>query len=126
MIEFLYSIKKLSEWDQSEFYLLLKGTNNILKLKNEIEEYYDKNKKYPDNIYQMFEQALLLRKNTINNIHAFIYNIPKTAILYDYLDKITNRYMILISRNTDKMYCYVQNHIKQVGINSDTKYKTLR
>ena len=124
MIEFLYSIKKLAEWDLPSFYLLLKGVNNILKLENEIEVYYEESGKYPENIYQMFEQTLLLRSNTINNVHTFIYNIPKLNVLYDYLDKIINRYMILISRHTDKIYCYVQNHIKIIGINNETKFIT--
>jgi hypothetical protein len=124
MIEFLFSIKKLSEWDLPEFYLLLKGTNNILKIRNEIEEYYNANGRYPDNIYEMFEQTLLLRTNTINNMHRFIYNIPKTNMLYEYINKILERYMVLISRNTDKIYYYIQCHIKITGVNTDTKFIT--
>lgn len=124
MIEFLFSIRQLAEWDLPEFYLLLKGTNNILKLRNEIEEYYNSNKRYPDNIYQMFEQALMLRTNTINNTHRFIYNIPKTNMLYEYVNKILERYMVLISRNTDKIYHYIQCNIKMIGVNTDTKFIT--
>ena len=122
MIEFLFSIKKLSEWSLPEFYLLLKGTNNILKIRNEIEEYYNANKEYPENIYQMFEQSLILRTNTINNVHRFIYNVPKTDLLYNYIDRIIERYIVLISRNTDKIYQYIQNNIKITGINTDTKF----
>lgn len=124
MIEFLFSIKKLADWSPSEFYLLLKGTNNILKIRNEIEEYYNANKEFPENIYQMFEQTLILRTNTINNMHRFIFNVPKTHMLFDYVDKIVERYMVLISRNTDKIYQYVQCHIKNIGINTDTKFIT--
>lgn len=124
LIEFLYSIKILSNWNDSEFYYLLKGTNNILRLRKEIEEYYKESEHhmYPDNIFQMTEEALRLRTNTINNLHNFIYNIPKANIMYVYLDKIIQRYMILISRNTDKMYYYTQEHIKKVGINTETKF----
>ena len=122
LIEFLYSIKILSEWNDNEFYLLLKGTNNILKLRNEIEEYYQANKKYPDNVLEIFEQCLLLRSNTINNLHRFIYSVPKTNMMYNYTNKIIDRYMVLISRNTDKIYYYTQDHIKMTGINNSTKF----
>jgi hypothetical protein len=122
LIEFLYSIKILAEWNDSEFYLLLKGTNNILKLRNEIEEYYKANNKYPDNVLEIFEQCLLLRSNTINNLHRFIYSVPKTNMMYNYTNKIIDRYMVLISRNTDKIYYYTQDHIKMTGINNSTKF----
>ena len=122
LIEFLYSIKQLSEWNDNEFYLLVKGTNNILRLRKEIEIYHEQNNMYPDNIFQMTENALQLRTNTINNMHNFIYSIPKANIIYTYLDKIIHRYMVLISRNTDKMYYYTKEHIKKVGINTDTKF----
>lgn len=120
MIEFLYSIINLYEYNDSEYYLLLKGTNNILKLRNEIETYYESNKMYPDNINQMMETALLLRSNTINNMHNFIYSVPKTNMMYKYVNNIINRYMILISRNTDKIYAYVLDNRKLKGINSES------
>lgn len=120
MIEFLYSIINLYQYNNSEFYLLLKGTNNILKLRNEIETYYNANKVYPDNINQMMEIAILLRSKTINNMHNFIYSIPKTNMMYNYINSLIHRYMILISRNTDKIYEYVLENRKQKGINTDS------
>lgn len=122
LIEFLYSIRNITQWDDSEFYLLLKGTNNILRLRKEIEEYYEENKRYPTNVTEMFEQSLMLRSNTINNLHRFIFSVPKTNMMYDYTNKIIKRYMVLISRNTDKIYDYVQDNIKITGINTNTKF----
>lgn len=122
LIEFLHSIKILSEWNDNEFYLLLKGTNNILKLRNDIEEYYNANNNYPDNVIEIFEQSLILRTNTINNLHRFIYSVPKNNMMYNYTNKIIDRYMILISRNTDKLYYYTQDHIKMTGVNNSTKF----
>ena len=124
LIQFLYSIRNINEWDDSEFYLLLKGTNNILKLRKEIEEYYAANKSYPENIYEMMETTLILRTNTINNMHRFIYNVPKTHMMYNYINKIIERYMVLISRNTDKIYYYLKDHIKVTGVNNRTKFIT--
>lgn len=120
MIEFLYSIVNLSEYNDHEYYLLLKGTNNILKLRNEIEEYYNANNKFPDNINQMMESALFLRSNTINNMHNFIYSVPKTNMMYNYINDLIKRYMILISRNTDKIYEYVLQNRKLIGINTES------
>lgn len=120
MIEFLYSIINLSKYNDHEYYLLLKGTNNILKLRNEIEEYYNANKKFPDNINQMMESALFLRSNTINNMHNFIYSVPKTNMMYNYINDLIKRYMILISRNTDKIYEYVLQNRKLTGINTES------
>lgn len=120
MIEFLYSIINLYEYNDSEYYLLLKGTNNILKLRNEIETYYELNKVYPDNINQMMETVLLLRSNTINNMHNFIYSVPKTNMMYKYINQIINRYMVLISRNTDKIYAYVLDNRKLKGVNTES------
>lgn len=129
LIEFLYSIRKLSEWNLSEFYLLLKGTDNILQLRKELEEYYDANQRYPDNIYKMFEDSLFLRTKTVNNIHNFIYKIPKQNQMYMYINDIIKRYQILISRNTDTIYQYTLNHRALTGINTKTQfpiYNTIR
>ena len=120
LIEFLYSIKILYKWNPNDFYLLLKGSNNILRLKKEIEEYYESNKKYPDNINQMMETALILRSNTINNLHRFIFVVPKTHKMYEYINSIIKRYMILISRTTDKIYLYTKENIHQTGITTES------
>ena len=123
LIDFLFSIKILSEWNQPEFHKLLKGSNNILKLRKEIEDYYEANHKYPYNINEMFEDALFLRSNCINNMHNFIYKIPKQLKMYNYLNDIIERYQILLSRNTDYIYNYSRKHNKKTGINTKTKFQ---
>ena len=122
LINFLYSIKILSDWNLNEFYLLLKGTNNILLLRRQIKEYYDANKKYPINTYQMFEDSLFLRSNLFNNIHNFIYKIPKENKMYSYINEIIERFQVLISRNTDILYEYTIEYRKMNGINNTTKF----
>ena len=124
LIEFLYSIKQLSEWNIGEFYLLLKGVNNILKIRDEIEEYEKRSMDniYPDNIDQMFEQTLELRTNTINNMHRFIYSIPKTNMMYNYVNNIIEKYQILISRNTDIIYEYTLQNKKKKAVSNETHY----
>ena len=163
MIHFLHSILPLSEYNQREFYLLLKGTNNIIKIRKEIEEFYETNSNanklnydndllaakekskeiswknaalwghksdlqidqlpiFPNNTSEMFSIALHLKTNTVNNVHNFIYTIPKIKKMYDYTNNVIERYNVLISRNTDIIYRYHLNSIKANGINSTTKF----
>ena len=122
MIHFLDSILPLFEYNNYIYYSLLKGTNNILRIKEEIDTYYEANGEYPININEMFETALELRMKTINNMHDFIYTIPKSNTMYKYLNDVTNRYSVLISRVTDSIYVDTKKNIELRGINANTKF----
>lgn len=122
LIVFLYSIIKLSDYNPNEFYLLLKGTNNILKLKNEIEKYFDSNNNYPQNISEMLQNIINLKVNCINNIQNFIYTVPKTNIMYKYIDSIIVEYSVLITKNIKVIHKYHLDYIKQNGINNTTVF----
>lgn len=122
MIHFLESISSLYNYDSYNFYALLKGTNNILKLKKEIDTFYKANGTYPANISEMLETALELKGISVNNIHNFIYSVPKSKTMLDYINKITSRYDILISRVTDSIYTSYNNSLKLNGINTTTKF----
>ena len=125
LIEFLYSIVKLAEYNPFEFYMLLKGTNNILKLKNQIEKFYEANGDYPENINEMFEIALQLKANCMNNIQNFIYKVPKTNVMYNYIDNIIESYNILINKNIKEMHNYHRDYIRKHGINNRTRFFNL-
>ena len=145
LIHFLYSILPLYEYDAESFYMLLKGTNNILKLRKEIEDYYTANKDikidhtqklpsfrtdpiikqepmYLENISEMFEIAIQLKTNCINNLQNIIYSVPKTNKMYTYIDETITRYTILINRNMDIFQKYTNDSIKETGINTRTKF----
>jgi len=122
MIIFLYSIIKLYEYNLNEFYLLLKGTNNILKLRNDIEKLYEAESKYPENIHEMLEIAIQLKSNCLNNLQNFIYTVPKINVMYNYIDNIIISYNNLITENIKKIHTYHLDYIKQNGINSDTVF----
>lgn len=124
MINFLYSISPMSKYNSLEFYKMCIGTNNILKLKNQIDDFYMQDNDYPQNIAQMLEDAILLKSKCINNIHNFIYNIPKSNLMYNYIDSIVNRYTILITRNVDSIYKYYKKYNEKYGYNSSTKIIT--
>ena len=143
LIHFLFSIVPLYEYDNESFYMLLKGTNNILKLRKEIEDYYLANKDlkikhvqklpsfrtdpeikqepiYLENISEMFEIAIQLKTNCMNNLQNIIYSVPKTNKMYTYIDESIQRYTILINRNLDIFQKYVnQSNLK---INNRTKF----
>ena len=120
IIVFLYSIIKLYDYNPAEFYLLLKGTNNILKIKNDIEKYYAAEGIYPENIHEMLQITLNLKSNCMNNMQNFIYSVPKTNKMYKYIDDIIVTYNILLTNNIKIIHKYHLNHIKQHGINSNT------
>jgi hypothetical protein len=122
MIHFLYSIEPLYEFNDIEFTLLLKGTNNILRIRKEIEEYYESNNEYTENITEMLEMALLLKSQSLNNVHNFIYSIPKMNKMYTYIDNVIDRYNVLISRNIDIIHNMYKQSIIKNGVNTSTKF----
>ena len=122
MIHFLESILPMAKYNETQFLLILNGTNNILKIKNEIDTYYKANKNYPENTSELFQMANNLKINVINNIHEFIYTIPKNQTMRNYLRDIINRYSLLIGRITDSIHESYKNNIKQRGINASTNF----
>ena len=145
MIEFLHSIIQLNEYNSYEFYMLLKGTNNILKLYKEMDDYYNANKnlqtrkpqetislrivplesiepKYIENIGEMFETALELKRVSINSLHNMIYSVPKTTKMYKYIDQVLERYSVLVDRNLKKFEVLNNKYIKEKGITNRTKF----
>ena len=124
IIHFIHSIIILAEYNPTEFYLFVKGVNNILKIRKEIEDFYNVNHVYPENIASLLENCLRLKTLTINNLHNFIYSIPKTSKMYNYIDDIVERHNILITRNIDYIYKYYLHNIQLSGINNQTRFIT--
>lgn len=122
MITFLHSVIHLSKWNNELYFKLVIGTNNILKLLEEIEIYNSETQDYPENISQMLEIAMELRLKTINNLHDFIYTIPKGNESNRYLHNITERYRLLITRDTDKIHNFYLDALNKRGINNMTKF----
>jgi hypothetical protein len=124
LIHFLFSIVKLHDYNPDLFFTLLKGTNNILRIRKEIDTFFESNGEYPENTSEMLDIALQLRSNAINNLHDFIYTVPKTSKMYSYIGDSVERYATLISRVTDSIHASYKNNIKQRGINATTKFVT--
>ena len=113
LISFLYYIIDINKYNPQEFFTLLNGTNNILCLRKQIEEYYESNKQLPENISEMFESSIQLKTKVINNMHNFIYTIPKSTLMYQYVNDITQRFIVLITRNTDAINYYYKKALNQ-------------
>lgn len=122
LIVFLYSIIKLYDYNPNEYYLLLKGTNNILRLKKDIEIFYQANNNYPENISEMLQIAIELKTNCMNNLQNNIYKVPKIIKMYNYIDNSLIIYNKLISNNITQMHLYNQNYIKKNGVNTRTQF----
>lgn len=122
MIHFLESILPMAQYNETQFLLVLTGTNNILKIKSQIDKYYESNKTYPENTSELFQIANNLKSNVINDIHEFIYTLPKTKIMRNYLRDIIDRYSVLINRITDSIHESYKHNIKQRGINVSTNF----
>lgn len=122
MINFLYSVKQLSEWNNELYYKLVIGTNKILNILEEIEAVHEKGGEYPENIAEMLEIVMELRLKMINTMHDFVYMMPKGNRTNRYLSDICERYRGLITRDTDKIYKYYKDAMKSRGINNMTKF----
>jgi hypothetical protein len=122
MIIFLHSLLPLHQYNSEEFYLFTKGINNILEVRYQIEEFFDNNGEYPINTSEMFETALKLKTNTLNNLHNFIYSVPKTNAMYNYIEMVIERYNILVTRNLDIINKYYKDNINKRGIQTSTKF----
>ncbi|NBP00264.1 MAG: hypothetical protein EBU90_09100 [Proteobacteria bacterium] len=122
LIQFIYSIKSLADYNLPLFAEFLRGVNNILKLRKQIDDYKDANGEYPENTAQMLQIAMQLRINTINNLHNFIYSVPKVHQMTQYINNVVDRYNLLISRNVDAMYEAHNNDVSQRGINTTTQF----
>lgn len=122
MIEFLYSIITLYQYNPNEYYLLLKGTNNILKLVNETDKFNESNGLPPENISTLLQSAMTLRVNCLNNLQNFIYTVPKGTGMNKYLEKCIVIYDNLISGSIKKLYEYNIKYINIKGINTQTQF----
>jgi hypothetical protein len=123
MIHFIFAIIPFAEYNGPEFLLFVRGVNNILKIKREIEEFNTQNNNtFPENTSEMFEIVIQLKSNTVNNLHNFVYSIPKQKQMLEYLDSIVEKYDVLISRNLDDIQKYYFQNIDQRGIKNTTKF----
>lgn len=115
LIHFIYSIKFLYNYKPLEFFLFTKGVNEILKIKDILNYEQTQN-----TIYNFSKTALELRTKTLNNLHNFIYSIPKNKHMSTYLNNIINIYINLINNDILTIINHYKKSIK--NINNKTKF----
>jgi hypothetical protein len=77
---------------------------------------------YTQNLSEMFQIAVYLKSNCVNNLQNMIYKVPKRNKFYRYIDNVIDRYIILINRNLKVISEYQLNSIKESGINVNTQF----
>lgn len=122
MIIFLESIIEMSLYNGDIYYKLIKGTNNVLKIREDIENYLSSNGEYIQDIQYQVDIANDLKTNCIANIHNFIYSIPQIPKMRNYVNNIIKRYQQLITYNTNIIEKYSSDNIEKNGINNQTKF----
>lgn len=121
IINFLYDVLYLNEYNPDVFYLLTKSINNVLHLRYMIEYYYNKTNKFPENCYTIYEQINIEILEAMNYMHSFIFSIPKMNKMYQQHKVLQDRLFILLKRHSQfaKQACILKK--QQEGINNDTK-----
>lgn len=122
LIHFLNSIRPLSQYNPVEFYTFLKGVNTLLKIHNETHEFYQQTGTLPENISELYEQAIQLQTNTINNLHNLIYSVPKTNAMAKYITKSIDMYHDLSSRHIMGIQRMYKDSVSPEQLTTRTKF----
>lgn len=121
IINFLYDITYLNDYNPDVYFLMLKSINNILKLRHFIEYYYKENNRLPENCYSIYEQINIELLETMNYIHSFIFTLPKSNQFYNQHSLLQKRLFILLKRHSEFARKACELKKKQEGVNNDTK-----
>lgn len=119
LINFVYSIhKEYMTYNAKTFVKFVKGVNNILGLKRELQLLEDSTLSN-NNIAEMLQTAMRLKTNTLNNLHSFIYVFPKNDAYRNLMRPTIIKYNKLITRVLD----YIHSRYLTT-VNGNTKYTT--
>lgn len=120
LIHFLHDLLPLAKYNTTEYYKIVKGVDSILLLLREVEEYYNANETFPENTSEMFENAIQLKSNLMNNLHDFVYSLPVSLSKYHY--RLINKFNVLLMEILETMHTHYQSNIKIRGINTNTTF----
>lgn len=122
LIGYLERISVMYDYNPEQYYKLVHGTDTILGMRRDIELYYTANANYPYNTADMLKRALEIKSNCVNNVHNFIYTVPKQADMYQYHSDIVQEYNELITVTINKIYTYSAEYTRINGIDATTKF----
>lgn len=121
LINLIYDVHPiLMKVNPKTFISFVKGANNILSLKRDIDILLENTNNVPENIANMLRIAMKLKQNTLNNLHSYIYVMPIDNVHRKYIKDTLSAYNIIITRVLDDIYSkYVST------INGNARYNTL-
>lgn len=126
LISFLYSIISLYSYNPRDFYTLVKTTNSILKIHNEIEVFYNANNEIVENIHEMYDIMVSLESLALNTLHNFIYSVPKHKQMHNYITSSVEIYQKLVALHISSVEKYSKKYINTKGINTRTKFISVK
>lgn len=109
-IHFLDNITYFKSYNQKNYFSLVKGINNILKLRWDSEQIYNKGQPLEEfekrQLYYNFEETERLSDVINNNFHSFIFTVPKSNLSYDHHAILSQRLskLLIYSVNVQRFY----------------------
>lgn len=113
LVHFCHSLIFLYRYNEDSFASLMLAVNGVLRIRTELEHYYDVNGELPPSVSYDVQTAEELHKKAVNFAHTFIYSVPKT-----------NNLEYTIEDVLDTLYRLLKPHvvaIKRMAIKRDVK-----
>jgi hypothetical protein len=124
LIHFIYDILPFYDYNPDAFFKFTKGTNNILKLKRQSDDYYKANGKYLEGIADFVNVSLEIKTNCMNILHDFVYTMPKIPEMFEYHNVIISKYDTIMTKIINDFHGSYKDSIKDV--NKNTKFLRYR
>lgn len=125
-IHFLDNIEYLYEQNQGGYISIIKGINNILKLRNDsqtiVANREGRLKEFEKRqMYYNFEETEKLAKIINNHFHSFIYTMPKSSISYQHHHTLSKRLSSLLFQSIGIQRHYYQKTVEK-DISTSSKF----
>lgn len=125
IIRFCHSLSFLYQYNNNSFANVMLAINGILRIRTELEEYYNVNGELPPSVSYDVQTVEELHKKAVNFAHTFIYTIPKTNNLEYTIEKIlSTMYRLLKPHVIAVKRMAIKRDIK-VGVHRRTQFTEL-
>ena len=92
LVDFLYSIKELVNYNSKNYGQVLLNCNNILNIKNDTELGLN-------NIEQNYQTAILEKKKALNSLESMIISIPNNSVFDKKLENAVNSLELILNKH---------------------------
>ena len=108
LVDFLYSIKELVNYNSKNYGQVLLNCNNILNIKNDTELGLN-------NIEQNYQTAILEKKKALNSLESMIISIPNNSVFDKKLENAVNSLELILQEKFNEMYQSQYAFCRQIG-----------